>query len=133
MQNSILVSLTRLSDAQLLGQLKSLVARERGVTAEIVAHLAVLETRDVYLREGYPSLFVYCRDVLGLSEWEAYNRIEAARAARRFPLILDRLADGPGSLTAVKLLRAHLTPGNHPEGLEAAPGERTAEIRELAA
>ena len=82
MQNSILVSLTRLSDAQLLSQLKSLVARERGVTAEIVAHLAELETRDVYLREGYPSLFVYCRDVLGLSEWEAYNRIEAARMGR---------------------------------------------------
>ena len=29
-----------------------------------------------------PSLFVYCRDALGLSEWEAYNRIEVARAAR---------------------------------------------------
>src|SRR5438132_4641670 len=67
MQNSILVSLTRLSDAQLLSQLKSLVARERDVTAEIVAHLAELETRDVYLREGYPSLFVYCRDVLAPS------------------------------------------------------------------
>ena len=133
MQNSILVSLTRLSDAQLLSQLKSLVARERGVTAEIVAHLAELETRDVYLREGYPSLFVYCRDVLGLSEWEAYNRIEAARAARRFPLILDRLADGSVSLTAVKLLGPHLTPENHQEVLEAARGKRKAEIEELAA
>jgi hypothetical protein len=41
----------------------------------------------VQLREGYTSLFVYCRDVLGLSEGEAYNRTEVARAARRLPVI----------------------------------------------
>ena len=85
MQNDILASVTRLSDADLVTRLKSLVARERQATAEIVAHIAELDTRDVHLREGYPSLFVYCRDALGLSEAEAYNRIEAARAARRFP------------------------------------------------
>jgi len=72
----ILASLSRLSDAQLVAQVKSLVARERDATAQIVAHLAELDARDVHLREGHTSLFVYCRDVLGLSEWEAYNRIE---------------------------------------------------------
>jgi hypothetical protein len=34
---------------------------------------------------------VYCQAVLGLSEWEAYARIETSRAARRFPVILDLL------------------------------------------
>jgi hypothetical protein len=50
MQNDILASLSRLSDAQLVAQVKSLVARERDATAQIVAHLAELDTRDVYLR-----------------------------------------------------------------------------------
>ena len=81
----ILARLNRLPDTELVAQVKTLIRRERGVTAEVIAHLAELDTRDVHLREGYTSLFVYCRDALGLSEWEAYNRIEVARAARRFP------------------------------------------------
>jgi hypothetical protein len=57
MQNDILASLTSLSDAELVSRLKSLAARERDATAQLVAHLAELDTRDVYLREGYNSLF----------------------------------------------------------------------------
>jgi hypothetical protein len=33
-------------------------------------------------------MFTYCTQILHLAEHAAYNRIEAARAARRFPLIL---------------------------------------------
>ena len=50
MKNDILASLARLSDAQLVAQLQGLVARERDATAQIVAHLAELDTRDVHLR-----------------------------------------------------------------------------------
>jgi hypothetical protein len=50
--------------------------------------------------------------VLRLSEHEAYNRIEAARAVQRFPLILERLAAGCLNLTAVRLLAPHLTDAN---------------------
>jgi hypothetical protein len=133
MQNDILASLSRLSDAELVAQVKSLVALERDATAQIVAHLAELDTRDVHLREGYTSLFVYCRDALGLSEWEAYNRIEVARAARRFPVILDMLADGSVNLTTVKLLAFHLTPANHRDVLESAGGKRKPEVEEIVA
>jgi len=97
MQNDILTSLTHLSDTELVARVKSLVARERGATAHLVAHLAEMDTRDVHLREGYESLYVYCRDALGLSEGESYNRIEVARAARRFPVILEMLAAGPST------------------------------------
>ena len=133
MQNDILASLSHLSDAQLVAQVKSLVARERDATAQIVAHLAELDTRDVHLKEGYTSLFVYCRDALGLSEWEAYSRIEVARAARRFPVILEMLADGSVNLTTVKLLASHLTPANHREALESARGKRKPEVEEIVA
>ena len=133
MQNDILTSLTRLSDAELVARVKSLVARERDATAQLVAHLAELDTRDVYLREGYDSLYVYCRDALGLSEGETYNRIEVARAARRFPVILEMLAAGAVTLTAVRLLAPRLTLANHRDVLDSARGKKKAEIGEIVA
>ena len=133
MQNDILASLSRLSDTDLVARLKGLLARECDVTTQVIAHLAELDTRDVFLREGYSSLFVYCRDALGLSEWEAYNRIEVARAARLFPVILEMLASGAVNLTAVRLLAPHLTPTNHREVLESARGKRKPEVEEIVA
>jgi hypothetical protein len=133
MQNDILATLTGLSDATLVSRIRALIGRERDVTAEIVAHIAELDTRDVHLREGYTSLFVYCRDVLGLSDWEAYNRIEVARTVRRFPIVLGMLADGSVHLTAVRRLGPHLTVANHRDALESARGKTKAEIEEIVA
>src|SRR5207247_2569362 len=105
--------------------------REREATAQLVAHLAELDTRDVYLREGYGSLHAYCRGALGLSDGETGNRIEVARAARRFPVILEMLAAGVVTLTAIRLLAPHLTATNHREVLESARGKKKEEIAEI--
>jgi hypothetical protein len=133
MQNDLLASLTRLSDDELVTRVKSLIARERDATAHLVAHLAELDTRDVHLREGYSSLFAYCTSALGLSEGETGNRIEVARAARRFPVILDLLASGAVNLTAVRLLAPHLTAENHRAVLESACAKRKIEVLEIVA
>jgi len=108
-----LESLRLLPDEELVRRLKSLAARERRATALLVAHVAELDTQDVYLRAGCSSLFAYCRDALALSEHEALNRIEAARTARRFPIIVDLLVAGEINLTTVRLLGPHLTVENH--------------------
>jgi hypothetical protein len=133
MQNDVLASLRQLSDAELVARLKTLTARERNATAQLVAHLAELDTRDLHLRVGYGSLFAYCTQALTLSEAEAYNRIEAARAARRFPVILELLATGAVHLTTVRLLAPHLTAENHQHVLESARGKRKAEVEEIVA
>ena len=133
MKNDMLVSLRRLSDAALVAGLRSSLTREREDTASVVAHLAELDTRDMHIRVGYPSLFVYCRDALGMSEGEAYNRIEVARTARRFPVVLDMLADGRVHLTAVRLLAPHLTSENHSDVLGSARGKTKVEIQEIVA
>jgi 5-methylcytosine-specific restriction endonuclease McrA len=80
--------------------------------------LAELDARRLYLGEGCSSLFSYCTQVLHLSEHAAYHRIEAARAARQFPVVL--VAEGALTLTNVALLRAHLTADNHQQLLAAA-------------
>src|SRR5207247_7524569 len=69
--------------------------------------------------------------VLHLSEHAAYGRIEAARAARRFPVILDLVSDGALTLTAVGLLVSHLTPENHRELLAAAQHKSKREVEQI--
>ena len=83
-----------LTNDQLLDEVRRLALRERVATADLLRGLIEVDTRRLYLREGCASLFTYCTQVLHLAEGAAYNRIEAARAARRFPLVLERIADG---------------------------------------
>lgn len=71
--------------------------------------------------------------VLHLSDWEAYYRIEAARVARRFPVIFDMLEDGSIHLTGVKLLAPHLTAENHRAVLESARWKSKLAIGEIVA
>ena len=133
MSIDLLGSLRRLSDDELVARVKDLTARERDDVVQVIAHLAELDTRDVHFRAGYASLFAYCRDALALSEAEAYNRIEVARAARRFPAILELLVQGTVNLTTVRLLAPHLTLENHAGVLESARGKRKAEVEEIVA
>src|SRR5438445_8517410 len=114
---------SHLSDDDLVAQVKSLARCEREATACLIAHLAELDDRRLYLGAGFSSLFTYCCSVLHLSEPAAYNRIEAARAARRFPVILGMLGEGSLSLATVRLLAAQLTADNCEELLTAAAGK----------
>jgi hypothetical protein len=111
---------SHLGDRELLARVKRLAECERVATAELVASLAELDARRLYLGEGCSSMFTYCTQVLHLSEHAAYSRIEAARAARRFPAILPLLSSGDLTLTVVGLLAPHLTPENHQELLRSA-------------
>jgi hypothetical protein len=99
----------------------------------LIRSLTEFDARRLYLREGCSSLFTYCTQVLHLSEGSAYNRIETARAARRYPRVLEALALGDLTLTAVRLLAPHLTPENHAEMLAAACHRSKLEIQELIA
>jgi len=125
--------MSRLSNEELLARVKSLTRGEQEATALLVAHLADLDGRRLYLAEGFSSLFAYCVRVLHLSEHAAYNRIECARISRRFPAILDLLADGSVHLTAVRLLAPHLTAENHAGLLGQACHLGKREIEELVA
>ncbi|BDG09895.1 HNH endonuclease [Anaeromyxobacter paludicola] len=125
--------LTALSDRALLEALTSLVRREREVTAEVVAHLAEVDARRLYRDHACPSMHAYCVGVLHLADEAAYKRINAARTARRFPAVLEMLADGRLHLSAVCLLAQHLTEENHGALLDAAVHRSKRDIEELLA
>src|SRR5688500_5593329 len=83
-----------LSDDELLRGLSALLEKSRRIEWELVAHIGEVEARRLYAREACDSMFVYCTEVLHLSEHEAYLRIAAARAAREHPMLLAMLGDG---------------------------------------
>jgi len=113
-------SLTHLSDRDVLDETQRAASDERRSTARLLALLGELDVRRLYLGESCSSLFTYCTQVLHLSEHAAYHRIEATRAARQFPVILELVADGAVTLTNIALLKPHLTRENHAAVLEAA-------------
>lgn len=122
-----------LSDDELLSGLRGLVAKSNRVTAEVLAHLGEVDARKLYLDAACSSLFTYCTEVLHFSEPGAYNRIQAARAARVCPPILDLVATGERHIAGVKELASHLTEENASELVAAARGKSKRAIEAMLA
>jgi hypothetical protein len=72
--SNLLVAAAALSDHALLAHVQALAVRERLDSCELIAHLAVLDTRKVLVAEGH-SLFTCCTVRLGLTEDAAYTRV----------------------------------------------------------
>jgi 5-methylcytosine-specific restriction endonuclease McrA len=126
-------SLSHLADGTLLRELADSVSQERTTTARMLAEIAEVDERRLYLPAGYGSMFMYCLHELHMSEDVAYKRIRAARAARQFPAIFPAVADGRLHLAAVVLLTPHLTPESAGELLASAEHRTKAEIELLLA
>lgn len=122
-----------LDDTALLARLHALVGHERALTAELLANLAEVDTRRLYLGEGCASMFTYCTQVLHYSEHAAYERIAAARAARRFPALLALVGEGALHLAGVTLLAPHLTDENQAAVLAQARHQSKRAIEKLVA
>jgi hypothetical protein len=134
MTTNALAAALALSDDDLLARIEEFACAERGSCVALVAHLAALELRpSAHAARGYGSLFAYCTDALHLSEDAACNRIQAARACRSFPVILDLLASGSVTLSAIRMLGPHLTPENHESVLARVSYRRRDDILALVA
>jgi len=70
---------------------------------------------------------------LCLSEGEAFRRLTAARLGRKFPIIHSLIGSGEVHLSALTLLRSHLTEKNHTELLQAVRGKSKREVEALVA
>lgn len=123
-------TLTHLPDDVLESRLVALVAQERPTLAQVLAHIAEVDARHLYLRAGYESMKAYCVDRLRFSEDEARKRDHAARTARAIPELFEAVADGRLHLTAIRLLATHLTAANA-GGLIAAATHKTVQEIEM--
>ena len=125
--------LSHLGDRELLRDLAALVARDRTTTATLLAHIAEVDERRLYLPAAHPSMYAYCVHELRLSKEAAFKRIRVARAARQFPAIFAALAEGRLHLSGLVLLASHLTPENAEELLATAAHQTRSEIEQLLA
>jgi len=123
-------SLSHLASEALLPALHEKVALGRRGTAEVLALIAEIEKRRLYLSVACSSMYEYCVRRLGFSEDEASRRVQSARAARRFPIIFEMIADGRLHMTGVRLLRRHLTPSTVNGLLRASIHKTRAEIEQ---
>ena len=89
--------LSALSDRELLDETLRMAGRARTATADLLALLAEVDSRGLYLHLGCSSLFTYCTHVLRLSEPAAYARITAARAALFVTMQTRKLATSKSS------------------------------------
>src|SRR5215471_7365543 len=122
-----------MNDDRLTATLKRLAGAEREATVALILHLAEFDHRQPYRGFGFDSLFQYSVTVLCLSEDAASNRIAAARMARRFPEVVDRLVAGSLSPTTVRLIAKRATSENGPALIDAATGKTKREVEELLA
>jgi hypothetical protein len=131
MKNTL--KLHSLSDEELLCRLSKILGQSRRLESELVAHIGEVDARRLYARKASASMFSYCTAVMHLSESEAYLRIGVARAARKYPIILDMLAEGRLHLSGIAKLVPHLTSGNYKVLLERAAHQSKRKIEELIA
>src|SRR4051812_49797840 len=85
---------SRLTDSELIAQVVHLARGERAATVALIVHLAEFDARRLFAGFGFSSTFKYCVEVLRLSEDETFNRIQAARLARKYPVALEMLGSG---------------------------------------
>ncbi len=125
--------LSGLDDAVLTRDLDTLIAQERSDLAAVLAHIAEVDARRLYLHAGFPSMYAYCLGRLRLSEQSAMKRIRAGRAARRIPGVFEAVAEGRVHLSAIVLLAPHLHAGNVGELLRECEGRSKFDIEHMLA
>lgn len=92
-------SFKKLSNDNLVSQLKDLVRRERELLTQLLHYLKEIEHRKIYAQRGYDSLFSFMREELGYSEGSADRRIKAMRLIKDLPEVEERIATGTLSLS----------------------------------
>ncbi len=106
------MELNKLSNEVLVDELVHWVKVEKEATLKVLEYLAEVDTRRVWERMGYSSLFDFCVRHLKYSEGEVPRRIQGCRTLTRFEEVRPLLQNDELSLTNLCLLSPHLTEAN---------------------
>ncbi|NBS53856.1 MAG: HNH endonuclease [Spartobacteria bacterium] len=77
---------------------------EHEATADLLRYLAEYEHRQLHLRDGFSSIYVFLTRGHGYSEGAAARRSTVAKFSRHYPTVLISIAAGDLSLSVVDLL-----------------------------
>ena len=129
--NYELKRLERLPISELARSLESAVGKERRQVVFVIAHLSVFVERKCHVELGYPNLFTYCVEHLGLSRGTVWHRLQVAGVCRHFPQLLEALFRQEISISVAGLLASKLTAENVDELLARSLGRSKSQVEEL--
>ncbi len=127
------MSLHALSDREILSRTLDISRRERRLTLQVLLHLIEVERRRLHLKQGYSSLFDYCRSALKYSESAAVRRVRAARCVGRFPEVCALLESNELSVCALSRIARVLSVDNSRTLLARVLGKSLREIDAIVA
>jgi len=94
------------SNETLISDLKNMVAEERKLRTQILRYLKEVESRQLFSKRGYPSLFAFVTEELGFSEAAAQRRIQTMRLMRDVPEVEEKIESGTLSLSVASQVQS---------------------------
>lgn len=128
-----MTTISTLSDDQLLSGLHAISVSSNALLARLLEYLIEVERRGLHAKAAYSSMFDFCKRRLGLGGGATFRRLTAARLAKAFPIILERIERGEVHLEALVALRDHLTESNVVELLDAVAHKNMRQVEKLIA
>jgi len=102
------MNLKKISDNELIFDLKNLVSEERELLTTVLRYLREVENRKIYLQKGFSSMFAYLTEELDYSEGAAQRRIQAMRLLKDLPEIEAKIESGEISLSVASQVQSYL-------------------------
>ncbi len=96
--------LEMLSDEALVQNIKTEVLREREATVAVIEYLEEIESRRLYSKFGYSTLWEFTVKELGYDSGSAQRRINAMRISRQVPEVKEALSLATLSLSTVSMV-----------------------------
>lgn len=95
------MEIKKLSNTDLIANLKKHVKAERKITHLVLCHINEVEIRKLHLEMGYDRMCSYLTKELGYSEYAAYERLRAAELLKKFPEVSEKIESGALNLTQI--------------------------------
>ena len=102
------MNLRKISDQELIFDLKNLISEERELITAILRYLREIENRKIYLQKGFSSMFAFVTEELGYSEGAAQRRIQAMRLLKDLPEVEAKIETGEISLSVASQVQSYL-------------------------
>ena len=106
--------------AELHARNKKLLSEYRDLEGKLIDSLQEFDRHRGFQKMGFPSLFSYCRDGLGMSENQAFTLIRVSRKAVEVPALREALVRKEITLSSARLIAPVITKENQEEWLEKA-------------
>lgn len=115
--------LTKLSNTELLAQVKILTTRSREIETQMIALLAELCRRDIHLRAGYSSVKSYLMGEYQMSEDQAAKRSQVVNLVGHHPKFFDLLLTQKTHISHLAMSATKITKENEGQFIEFLPGK----------